>query len=286
MLCSYNELFFYHEFINSNSFSRDKKDLIREYMGCFYIENDFTIYQEKSYPIDEINEIDFQNNYFTFIVMLFNLPISQVRKFIQFHYNNYSNDKRSFLDFLYYELKSSKLTQGNKELPESQQKIIAIDWCLEKMAFNKSNEGNRNVYNEKFFLSGENFDALIKVDNIISFARKEIILVDGYIDVKILEVIASKNKDVKCRILTSKKSLSSTLIKFVETFNKQYGNLKVNHTRVFHDRFLIIDKESFYHFGTSLKDAGNKSFMFSEIEDNHIKDKLLSQIENEWSKSS
>lgn len=285
MLFSYNELFFCHEFINSDNFSNEKKDIVREYMGCFYIEDDFTIYQEKSFPIDEINEIDFQNNYFTFIVLLFNLPINQVRKFLQFHYDNYSRDKSSFLDFLYYELKASKLTQGNKELPQPQQKIIAIDWCLEKMALNKSKEGGGNTYKEEFFLSGENFDALIKVNNIISLARKEIILVDGYIDVKILEVIASKNKNVKCRILTSKKSLSSTLIKFVETFSKQYGNLRVNHTHVFHDRFLIIDKEVFYHFGTSLKDAGNKSFMFSEIEDDHIKEKLLNQIENEWNKS-
>jgi len=33
-----------------------------------------------------------------------------------------------------------------------------------------------------------------------------------------------------------------------------------------HDRFLIIDDETVYHIGASLKDLGKKWFAFSKIE--------------------
>ena len=71
---------------------------------------------------------------------------------------------------------------------------------------------------------------------------------------------------------------------FIEAFNKQHQNLEVKSTSAFHDRFIILDKTNFYHFGASLKDAGHKGFMFSKIEENFIKNILLENIEIEWAK--
>ena len=39
-------------------------------------------------------------------------------------------------------------------------------------------------------------------------------------------------------------------------FNSQYPTLTVNYTGAFHDRLLIIDEETAYHIGASIKDAG------------------------------
>ena len=38
--------------------------------------------------------------------------------------------------------------------------------------------------------------------------------------------------------------------------NAQYPTLKIKYTKVFHDRFLILDRAIAYHVGASLKDAG------------------------------
>ena len=46
----------------------------------------------------------------------------------------------------------------------------------------------------------------------------------------------------------------------VDNFNAQYPKLDVKYTKVFHDRFLILDKMKAYHVGASLKDAGKKMF--------------------------
>lgn len=126
------ELYFHHEFINDSDFPEAKKQLLQKDLGCYFISQDFTIYQEKANPFDQITETDFHRNYGGFIVILYNLPNVKVRDFLQFHFNKYNGEKINFLDYVYHELKGSKTTQGGKELPPPQQKLITLKWCEEK----------------------------------------------------------------------------------------------------------------------------------------------------------
>ena len=48
--------------------------------------------------------------------------------------------------------------------------------------------------------------------------------------------------------------------------NTQYPTILVKTFTKSHDRFLIIDNETIYHIGASLKDLGKKWFAFSKIE--------------------
>jgi hypothetical protein len=143
---------------------------------------------------------------------------------------------------------------------------------------------NAVVSEEGVYFAGQHFDALLKFSDIISKSSSEIILIDNYLNEKILDLIASKNKSVSCRILTHERSLSNSLKTFIEAFNEQHGNLEVRTSSAFHDRFVVIDKTTFYHFGASIKDAGKKGFMFSKIEQDFIKESLLEKVEAEWNK--
>ena len=67
----------------------------------------------------------------------------------------------------------------------------------------------------------------------------------------------------------------------IANFNSQYPTLTVNYTGAFHDRFLIIDEETAYHIGASLKDAGKKCFGISRIEDVGIISDILQRLEIE-----
>jgi hypothetical protein len=138
------------------------------------------------------------------------------------------------------------------------------------------------VSEEGVYLAGQHFDALLKFSDIISKATSEIVLVDGYLNEKILELLASKNSSVKCRVLTKAAQFGKPLQTFVEAFNKQHGNLEVCTTEAFHDRFVVIDQLSFYHFGASIKDAGKKGFMYSKLEEPSLQRTLWTQIEAEW----
>lgn len=141
---------------------------------------------------------------------------------------------------------------------------------------------NVEVSDEGIYFSGQHFDALMKFNKIIAEAKGEIVLIDNYVNESILEILASKDGNVNCKVLTLERSYSKALQGFVEAFNKQYGNLQVRTSSAFHDRFVIVDRTRFYHFGASIKDAGNKGFMFSKIEQDFIQRSLLEEFEAQW----
>ncbi|MEY8432078.1 hypothetical protein AALC75_16385 [Lachnospiraceae bacterium 48-42] len=57
--------------------------------------------------------------------------------------------------------------------------------------------------------------------------------------------------------------------------------MKIKYTKVFHDRFLILDQATAYHVGVSLKDAGKKCFGINLIQDAGIIKDILQRLELE-----
>ncbi len=129
----------------------------------------------------------------------------------------------------------------------------------------------------KLFYNGEIYDAYSLLVDIISKADKEIIIIDNYVDKKTLDILTKKNINVIVYIITSKKSNITKLD--IEKFNSQYPKLEIRYTNIFHDRFIIIDKNKLYHIGASLKDLGLKVFGISKIEDESILDNIKNKID-------
>ena len=125
------------------------------------------------------------------------------------------------------------------------------------------------------FFQGQIFDAYSKFESFISKATKEIVLIDNYVDVSILERFAKKKKNVSITIYTDPKTKLTA--QDIQKFNAQYPTLTLNHTTKMHDRFLIIDKKTLYHIGASLKDLGKKCFAF-EILDASLIPMLLQNV--------
>lgn len=113
----------------------------------------------------------------------------------------------------------------------------------------------------------------------IQKAKKEIVLIDGYVDVGTLNLLTKKNENVAVVMYTLKRTKLSQ--GDADNFNSQYPLLEVRYTKVFHDRFLILDKKNAYHIGASLKDAGKKCFGISLIEDDGIVRDILQRLEIE-----
>ena len=123
------------------------------------------------------------------------------------------------------------------------------------------------------FFKGQIWDATSLIEDIIGKAKSSIILIDGYVDKKNLDLFSKKKKNVTIELYTSKNGNKLTQ-KEITDFNNQYGGLTVKYTNEFHDRFMILDKTGLYHIGASIKDAGAKAFELSIIED----DKQLKEI--------
>jgi hypothetical protein len=52
----------------------------------------------------------------------------------------------------------------------------------------------------------------------------------------------------------------------LKKFNSQYPPIEIREFKNSHDRFMIIDDKTVYHFGASLKDLGKKWFAFSKMD--------------------
>jgi hypothetical protein len=118
--------------------------------------------------------------------------------------------------------------------------------------------------NEGVFYDGQVFDAYAFVSDIIKSAKKSIILIDNYIDESVLLLLSKRKKDVSATIYT--KTISKQLELDIKKHNQQYSAIEVKQFSKSHDRFLIIDNETVYHIGASLKDLGKNWVAFSKME--------------------
>lgn len=129
---------------------------------------------------------------------------------------------------------------------------------------------------QRIFFDGQIYDAFSLLVDLVSRAEKRLTLVDNYVDVGTLNVLSKKKTNVEVILYTVKGSKLSE--KDISNFNQQYPTLKVKHTGVFHDRFLIIDDMRAYHIGSSVKDAGKKCFGINLIEDARIINDILDRL--------
>ena len=114
------------------------------------------------------------------------------------------------------------------------------------------------------FFNDQIFDAYVFSSELISKAKKSIILIDNYIDETTLIQLSKRNKKVQCIIYTEK--LTSQLKLDLEKHNAQYPPIEIRILKNAHDRFLILDEKELYHLGASLKDLGKRWFAFSRMD--------------------
>ena len=125
--------------------------------------------------------------------------------------------------------------------------------------------------NNHIFYEGQIYDAYSLLIDTLSKAKKEIIIIDNYAGKKLFDII--KNINVKVKIYTENIDNISK-----EKYEKQYNNLEIINTNIFHDRFIIIDNKILYHSGASFKDLGKKCFAITKMEDNNILKELLNKL--------
>ncbi len=76
-------------------------------------------------------------------------------------------------------------------------------------------------------------------------------------------MLSKRKSNVDATIYTA--SVSEQLHLDLRRYNAQYDPIDVKLFTRSHDRFIIIDRETVYHLGASLKDLGKKWFAFSKI---------------------
>ena len=129
---------------------------------------------------------------------------------------------------------------------------------------------------EQLFLEGEVFDAYSNILDIFKKSNKEIIVIDSYADINFLDLI----RNIDCNIILITKNSGRLSNMEIDKYNMQYHNLKVIRDNSFHDRYFIIDRKIIYHSGTSINNAGSKTFMITKLEDEFVINIILNNVLN------
>ena len=125
--------------------------------------------------------------------------------------------------------------------------------------------------NNHIFFDNQIYDAYSLLMDILSKAKKEIIIIDNYAGKKLFDII----KNIKVNIKVYTQNIDNIA---KEKYELQYNNLTIINTDIFHDRFIMIDKKILYHCGASFKDLGKKCFCISVIEDKKIIKDLIIRL--------
>ena len=106
---------------------------------------------------------------------------------------------------------------------------------------------------EQVFPTGCVWDAWTYISDLIRSARQRIVLIDNYVDDRVLSMFTKREDGVSATIYTRHNEQFLTDLK---KHNAQYPEIKfIQLPHRNHDRFLIID-EKVYLLGASLKDMG------------------------------
>jgi len=117
---------------------------------------------------------------------------------------------------------------------------------------------------EGIFYDGQIFDAYKFTADLVKSAKSSIVLIDNYVDESVLMLLSKRSKGIKTTIFTLK--VSNQLQLDLDKHNMQYEPIEIKIFTKSHDRFIIIDQQTVYHIGASLKDLAKKWFAFSRIE--------------------
>lgn len=123
---------------------------------------------------------------------------------------------------------------------------------------------------------GQKFEADVAYTDIYKLAKSSIYIIDDYVNIKTLNLLKQKKKNVDVIIFTeNKRGINGVLTSSeITDFNNQYPSLKIKPNPDCHDRFIIIDyktqKEAVFHCGASSKDAGNKICTINKIENTSL----------------
>ena len=92
-------------------------------------------------------------------------------------------------------------------------------------------------------------------------------------DNNLLNIISKLN--IKVILITTNKYINKEIM---DKYKTQYNNLDVIYNNSFHDRYFILDKNKFYHCGTSLNRIGFKTFSINVINDEITYKSLLNNV--------
>ena len=119
------------------------------------------------------------------------------------------------------------------------------------------------------------YDSIRMVSRLITQAKSELLIIDPYADVTLLDILSEKAPGVTVRLVC--KDRGKPTRSEIEKFNRQYKGLTVEHSDSFHDRYILIDNSELHNFGSSVNCLGRRLTTYTTRDAKEIR-KILAQL--------
>ena len=136
--------------------------------------------------------------------------------------------------------------------------------------FNKFS--NNDINSQYTFYKGAFYDTYSLFLDILFKGVNEIIIIDNYAGLKLLDMI----KDVNKKIIIISKNIDT---KLKEKYEEQYHNVTFIYNDTIHDRYIILDRKRLFHSGMSFKDMGKSTFSITEFDNKEEIDSFIDKLE-------
>lgn len=129
-----------------------------------------------------------------------------------------------------------------------------------------------STYRHFLILNGQKLEADVAYAQIYGMAKKSVLIVDNYVDVKTLNLLRNVRKGVSILIASDRYTrLTDDMLNDYRAAMPGISIDKVSALHKFHDRYILVDfktkSEKLYHCGASSKDAGNKITTIVRLDD-------------------
>ena len=178
---------------------------------------------------------------------------------------------------------ANKVNDNSNEIKELKEDNKAIHNQLE-VVMNYFVDPNK--YKPFIIKNGQRIEADIAYADIYKKAKRSIIIVDDYIDIRTLSHLKACSKDIDITIYSDNLAKDKIDMGHINDFMIDTGiNIKLLPTnKMFHDRYIItdykLDSEVFYLCGPSEKDAGDKIATIIEITDQYKYHPIIDELVN------
>ena len=162
--------------------------------------------------------------------------------------------------------------QNAKEIAEIRQDVSVMKTDLQKVMQNFTDP---STFKHFLILNGQRLEADVAYTQIYRMAKKSVLIVDDYLDVKTLDLLRCVEKGVSIKIFSEQYGRTRLTESMLTDFRTARPDVELGDVRatgnMFHDRYIYLDfgtaNEKLFHCGASSKDAGNKITTIMQLED-------------------
>ena len=132
-----------------------------------------------------------------------------------------------------------------------------------------------STFKHFLILNGQRLEADVAYTQIYSMAKKSVLIVDDYLDVKTLDLLRCVANGVSIKIFSEQYGRTYLTESMKADFRAARPDVELGDVHAtgnkFHDRYIYLDfgtaSEKLFHCGASSKDAGNKIATIMQVED-------------------